>query len=252
MDSGKAITVGVLTPHATTGPEVELPDMAPGRILVEVSRIPAEPATAPGNTPEELRAQARVAVLDEAASVLLPEADVLAFASTGSGYALGYDAESELVEQLRDRWNRPFYSTCLSAVAALRSRNIERVSLVHPPWFGSSLNDLGAEYFRSQRFEVVDARLAELPDDPDDVQPAMVVDWIAQNLSPDAQAVFLGGNGFRAARAIHPLERRTGRLVLEANQVLLWSILRNKGETAHARRHSLHVDVARRIRRQRS
>lgn len=37
--------------------------------------------------------------------------------------------------------------------------------------------------------------------------------------------MFIGGNGFRAARAIGELERRTGRLVLESNQVLLWSIL---------------------------
>jgi maleate isomerase len=38
--------------------------------------------------------------------------------------------------------------------------------------------------------------------------------------------VFLAGNGFRAVRAIEELERHTGRLVLTANQVLLWSILK--------------------------
>lgn len=37
--------------------------------------------------------------------------------------------------------------------------------------------------------------------------------------------MFLSGNGFRAARAVEKLERLTGRLVLEANQVLLWSVL---------------------------
>jgi maleate isomerase len=37
--------------------------------------------------------------------------------------------------------------------------------------------------------------------------------------------VFLGGTGFRAARAIEQLERQTGLTVLQANQVLLWSIL---------------------------
>jgi hypothetical protein len=44
-----------------------------------------------------------------------------------------------------------------------------------------------------------------------------------------AEAVFIGGNGFRAARAVHHLECRTGRLVLEANQVLLWSVLEKAG-----------------------
>ncbi|MFD7155216.1 hypothetical protein ACFV9C_11485 [Kribbella sp. NPDC059898] len=218
MDSGNPITVGVLTPHATAGPEVEL---ARGRIRVELSSTSDSPAI----TADDLRARARPAVLDEAASVLLPTADVLVFASTGSGYALGYDEESALVEELRERWGRPFYSTCLSAVSVLRSRAVEQVSVVHPPWFGDELNELGAEYFRSQGFEVVDARLADLPDE---FQPAMVVEWIAQRLSPGTQAIFLGGNGFRAARAVQPLERRTGCLVLEANQVLLHSILQKE------------------------
>jgi maleate isomerase len=43
------------------------------------------------------------------------------------------------------------------------------------------------------------------------------------------EAVFIAGTGFRAAHAIAELERRTGQLVLEANQVLLWSILAATG-----------------------
>ncbi|WP_427893160.1 hypothetical protein ACQHIV_09780 [Kribbella sp. GL6] len=213
------MTVGVLTPHATAGPEIELPELAPVRVRL------AKTSDKPVTTADELRERARPAVLDEAVSVLLSEVDVLAFASTGSGYALGYDAECALVDGLRERWGRPFYSTCLSTVSALRSREVERVSVVHPPWFGDELNDLGAQYFRHQGFEVVDARLADLPDE---IQPATVVEWIAQRVSPGAQAIFLGGNGFRVARAVRPLERLTGCLVLEANQVLLQSILQEE------------------------
>jgi len=123
----------------------------------------------------------------------------------------------------------PVCASSLSAVLALRSRHVRRISLVHPPWFGRSLHELGAEYFRSQGFEVVEARLADLPDDPSQVEPAMVVEWVTRQLCDRAKAVFIGGNGFRAARAVHHLECRTGRLVLEANQVLLWSVLENTG-----------------------
>lgn len=91
---------------------------------------------------------------------------------------------------------------------------------------------LGGEYFAGLGFEVVEARLAELPDDPDEIEPAMVVEYVARHVSPHAKAVFLGGNGFRAARAVQALEVRTGRLVLEANQVLLWSVLRSLGAPA--------------------
>ncbi len=210
-----------------------MPDMAPGRVRVEVSRMwnaascfsrDAGPVSVDG-----LRTQAGAAVLDEAASALLPAVDVLAVASTSSGYALGHDEEFALVKRLHERWEVPVCAASLSAVSALRSRHVKRISLVHPPWFGPLLNRLGAEYFRSQGFEVVDARLADLPNDPSQIEPDMVVEWVAQHLCHRAEAVFIGGNGLRAAHAIHHLECRTGRLVLEANQVLLWSVLEHAG-----------------------
>jgi maleate isomerase len=64
-----------------------------------------------------------------------------------------------------------------------------------------------------------------LPNDPRRVRPEHVVDWVARHLDDEADAVFLSGNGLRAAGAIEELERVTGQLVLEANQVMLWSIL---------------------------
>lgn len=214
----EVLTVGVLTPHATPGPEVELPAMAPGRIRVEVARIPAD----------ALRPQVAAAVLDAAVSAL-PPVDVLVFASTTTGYALGHDEEFALVTRLHERWGVPVCTASRSAVSALRRRHVERVSLVHPPWFGPGLDELGAEYFRGQGFEVVEVRRADLPDDPSHIEPAMVVRWVVRHLGDRAEAVFLGGNGFRAAHAVDDLERLTGRLVLEANQVLLWSALESVG-----------------------
>jgi maleate isomerase len=242
MDSGEMLSVGVLTPHAAPGPDVEMPNMAPGRVRVEVSRISTASGNAGPTSVDGLRARAGAAVLDEAASALLPAADVLAFASTSSGYALGHDAEFALVKRLHERWQVPVCAASLSAVSALRCRHVKRVSLVHPPWFGSLLNDLGAEYFRSQGFEVVDSRLADLPDDPGQIEPAMVVEWVVRHLCHRAEAVFIGGNGFPAARAIHDLECRTGRLVLAANQVLLWSVLESAGAPVAVRGFGMLFD----------
>jgi len=41
-----------------------------------------------------------------------------------------------------------------------------------------------------------------------------------------AQAVFVGGNGFRSVGVIAALEEELARPVLTANQVLLWGMLR--------------------------
>ena len=122
MDSGEMLTVGVLTPHAAPGPDVEMPAMAPGQIRVEVARtwhtVSCASRNAGSTSTDGLRTQAWAAVLDEAASALLPAVDVLAFASTGSGYALGYDEELALVKRLRERWGVPVCATSLSAVSA--------------------------------------------------------------------------------------------------------------------------------------
>lgn len=229
MKPSNVITVGVLTPHAAEGPRAELQCMAATHVRVHVSRTKnpayAEPLA-------DLVARTTPAVLDEAVSRLPVAAlDVLVFASTSSGYAIGYGEESALVQRLGERWSLPAFATSRSTVAALATYGVQRVSLVHPPWFGSALNELGAEYFRSQGFEVVEALIADLPNDPDRIEPAAVVDWIADHLSPHAEAVVIGGNGFRAARAVQALESRIGRVVIEANQALLRSVLDSVGTT---------------------
>jgi maleate isomerase len=99
------------------------------------------------------------------------------------------------------------------------------VALVHPPWFDDELNDLGAAYFRSQSLDVVSSDSADLPNDPERIEPGAIIESISSRLSDDAEAVFIGGTGFRAARAIEALEERLRRPVLESNQGVLWSIL---------------------------
>ncbi|MGW6195065.1 maleate cis-trans isomerase family protein [Kribbella sp. NPDC055110] len=225
MKPGNVITVGVLTPHAAEGTRAEMRCMAATHVSVHVSRT-GEPPTSLA----DLAARTAPAVLDEAVSRLpIAALDVLVLASTSSGYAIGYDAESALVQRLGERWSLPAFATSGSTVTALTAYDVQRVSLIHPPWFGSELNELGTEYFRSQGFEVVEALIADLPNDPDRIEPASVVDWISNQVSPRAEAVVIGGNGFRAARAVQALENSIGRVVLEANQVLLRSVLDSAG-----------------------
>lgn len=129
--------------------------MAPGQVVTRLSRIPAPGASvaAPGTpptSPSGLRALTSPSVLDEAASAFAPgSVDVLGYASTSSGYTLGFEAERAMLERLSQRWNLPGAGTSLSAVAAMRALAVERVALVHPPWFADELNGLGASYFRS-------------------------------------------------------------------------------------------------------
>ena len=231
MTDDRVISIGVLTPHAAAGPEVELPDMAPGRVVTRIARIeaPGGDALTPGEpptSPSGLLALTVPSALDDAAAAFAGgSVDAIGYASTSTGYAIGPDAEAAMLERLSQRWSLPVAGTSLSAGAALRALDVGRVALVHPPWFDDELNNLGSMYFRSQGFDVVSSESADLANHPSLIEPGAIVDWICRNLDDDAQGVFIGGSGFRAARAIEALEERLERPVIESNQVLLWSIL---------------------------
>jgi maleate isomerase len=120
-------------------------------------------------------------------------------------------------------------------VRALRVLDVERVALIGAPWFEPEFNELGAEYFRSQGFDVVSSTSADLSQDPSRIEPAAVHEWTRRHVGDDAEAVFIGGNGFRAAGAIEGLEAALGRPVLTSNQVLLWSILSQVAATVTVR-----------------
>jgi maleate isomerase len=218
------LRIAVLTPHATPGPENEFPAMAPGRLVVHVVRVGGDDD--PPIKPAVLRALTTPAVLGEAAERLRSDSiDAVAYASTTSAYAIGFVTETAMTSQLAERLGVPVVATCASAVRALSALDVERVALVGAPWFDTELNELGTAYFRSQGFEVISSRSAELSQDPGRIEPAAVYEWTSQHVEDEAEAIFIGGNGFRAARAIEQLESAIDRPVLTSNQVLLWNLL---------------------------
>lgn len=243
---GDLLTVGVVTPHAAAGPELELPAMTSGRVATVVFRTgsPSGASRAPlGAVPSAhvgLRASTEPAEIDRAAVSLRGRTlAAVAHASTTAGYVIGHRDEAAAVERLSQRFGVPAVASCAAAAAALRTNRVGRVQLVHPLWFDDTFDELGAAYFRGQGFDAVVTKAVGLPGDPARVEPEDVVDWVEHHVADRAEAVFLAGNGFRAAGAVAELERRTGRLVLEANQVLLWAILAATGAgwdvTGHGR-----------------
>ena len=229
------IRIGVLTPHGVPGPEVEFAAMAPGRLTVRVVRITGT-TDAGGSggpvSPADLATLATAPSLDRAAGHLLTDpVEVIGYASTTSAYAVGFDGEMAMVLRLSRLTGRPVAATCASAVHALRVLQVERVALVGAPWFAPGLNELGAAYFAGQGFGVVSSVSAGLPQEPRAVEPAAVCEWVSRHVADAAQAVFIGGNGFRASGAIEALEKAIGRPVLTSNQVLLWQLLAQAGDT---------------------
>ncbi len=225
------LTVGIVTPHAAAGPEVELPAMTRGRVATVLSWTgsPPQPSRVPQTGPPahaDLRASTEFDALDRAAVTFGDRTlAAVAHASTTSGYIIGHREEAALVERLSQRFDVPAVASCATAATALRTHGVERVQLVHPPWFDDEFDDLGTAYFRGQGFDAVVTKGVGLPKDPTRVKPQRVIDWVENHVKDQAEAIFLAGNGFRVAGAVEQLELRTGRLILEANQTLLWGVL---------------------------
>lgn len=154
---------------------------------------------------------------------------MIGYASTSSAYASGLEAEVAVVSRLSRRLGVPVAATGASCVQALRVLRVARVALVHPPWFDVAPNELGAVYFETQGFDVVSSESAALPRDPNRIEATEVCEWTSRHVADDAEAVFIGGNGFWAAGAIAALEDAIDRPVLTSNQLLLWNLLRQAG-----------------------
>ena len=222
IPSAAVISLGVLTPHATPGPEVEFAAMAPGRVIARVARVGrADPTDAAA-----LRTLATPAHLNQAADELRTDPiHAIGYASTTSAYVIGSEAETALVARLVKHTGLPVASTGAAALHALRVLGSERIALIGAPWFGPDYDRLGAAYFRSQGVDVVTVASADLPKDPEAIEPTAVFDWAVRHVSDAAEAVFIGGNGFRTAAAVDAIEAAIDRPVLSANQVLLWRLL---------------------------
>lgn len=220
------IKIGVLTPHAAVGPEAEFAAMAPGRLVTRMARIQDQRQSGDPATAAALASLTAPALLDRGVDMLLADQiEVIGYASTTTAYVLGVDAEQAMVTRLAQRSRLPVVATCSAAADALRTLQVQRVALFGAPWFAPEFNELGAGCFASQGFEVVCSTSAELTPDPNAIEAGAVTDWIASHVPDAAEAVYIGGNGFRTVGAIEPLEQALDLPVLTANQVLLWQLL---------------------------
>jgi maleate isomerase len=227
------VRIGVLTPHADVGPESELQAMAPPGVAIHAARVPFGGMAAGGAMDPTIplvpvRAFAEPPRVDNAAELLAAAPlNAIAYGFTSSAYLIGVEGEAEMIARLERRTRGiPVVAACQAAMEGLRVLGAKLIALVDPPWFDAELNGLGRRYYESAGFEVVYSAPCGLPSDQAKITPADLHAWVSEHVSTDADAVVLGGNGFRAVGTIAALEVDLGRPVVTANQALLWAALR--------------------------
>jgi maleate isomerase len=228
------VRIGVLVPHADIGPESELRAMAPSVMAIHGTRVPFGAMAAGGVMDPTIplapvRAFAEPPHVDDAAELLAAAPlHAIVYGFTSSAYVIGVEGEAEMIARLERRTRGiPVVAACGASVEGLRVLSARRIALVDPPWFDNELNELGRGYYESAGFEVVYSAPCGLPSDQTKITPADLHTWVSEHVSiTNADAIVIGGNGFRAVGAIAALEEDLGRPVVTANQALLWAALR--------------------------
>jgi maleate isomerase len=183
---------------------------------------------------EPVRAFSQPPYIDEAAKLLAAApVSVIAYVFTGSSYTNGPADDRALADRLSERAHGiPVVVTCRAAVLGLRAVGASKIAVVNPPWFSDELTKLGAEYFTDEGFDVIHASSTDFSGGQMEVHPGQLYQWCRTKTPADADAVFVGGNGFRAIGTIAALEEDLRKPVLTANQVAFWNALRVAGVLA--------------------
>jgi maleate isomerase len=219
---GSRARIGVLTPDFDPVPESEITAMAPRGISVHSSRIPRRP---------QARGYTEAPYADDAVDRLAELAPpVVLFGYSSSSYVIGRQEENAL----RTRLERKIAGTTLilptlATVAALRALKLNRIAIMHPPWFSADMSANGERYYQGHGFDVVRCERLMPTRTFTEVQPAEVFERASALVRSEAEALVIAGNGLRVVGTIAALEAELDRPVVTANQVLLWAALRHLG-----------------------
>ncbi|RCV57777.1 maleate cis-trans isomerase family protein [Marinitenerispora sediminis] len=172
-------------------------------------------------------------VLAEGARTLREQGiDAIVWACTSGSFVFGWEGAARQVAGVREVAGVPASSTSFAFVNAVRHLGLGRVAVAatYPDdvaqRFVEFLRDGGIEVASmSSRGIVTAAEVGTLP-------PADVLDFVARNDHPDAEAVLVPDTALHSAGILDDLERRLGKPVLTANQVSVWEGLRLAGETS--------------------
>jgi maleate isomerase len=245
-----AVRIGLLVPHADVGPESEMHAMAPRGVCIHAARVPfGAMGSGGGMDPtiplEPVRRFAEPPELDDAAELLAAAPlHVIAYGFTSSAYVIGARGEADMVRRLSRRTRGiPIVTACAAAVDALHALDARRITIFDPPWFDAQLVGRGRAYYQDAGFDVADATACELPSDQAAITPDALHQLIVDHAPADADAIVVGGNGFRAVGTIAALEADLHRPVLTANQVLLWAALRAAGTRPRVDHYGRIFDV---------
>ena len=168
--------------------------------------------------------------------LLEPREEVLAFdpvalswACTSGSFIFGPEGARRQVGEIEKAYDIPSSSTSLSFLRALDHLGIERVAVraTYPEdvarMFGDFVETVGVSVQSVECLHIITGV------EVGTLQPDRVIDFVASSTPPDIDAVLVPDTAMATAAFLDDLEEAAGRVVLTANQVTMWDVLRMAG-----------------------
>lgn len=154
--------------------------------------------------------------------------DFIVYACTGGSLLEGPGHDTRISARITEITGVPATTISTASRLALATLGMRRLSVCTP--YQDSMTEKVAEYLDASGYEVVSlaGRRKEdnlaIGNDPLDE----IIDFVADNTAPESDGVFLSCTNWRTTDVCQPIEDRTGKPVVTANQA-----------TARATRHTL-------------
>ncbi|MGH3878704.1 MAG: maleate cis-trans isomerase family protein [Actinophytocola sp.] len=213
--------VGVVAPF-DFALDRELWRWAPDDISLYVTRLPFVPVPVTVEMAAELSDPERVR--RATADVLAPEPLVVTYACASASFVGGKNGEHALTQSMVDAGAPRATTTSGGLIEALGMLGLRRIAVVTP--YIDSVTDRLLTYLAEYGIEVVSSVGLGLLDHIWKVGYAEIVQAVTTVDVPEADGLFISCTNVPTYDIIGPLERWLNKPVLTANQVTMWSALR--------------------------
>lgn len=220
--------LGILVPSKIMAIEPEFNRMAPEGVSCHYHRFAFRGGSRPDEVVERL-SNAKQFVGDAAEMITHVQPTVVAMTGTGVSFIGGHDYDQDLIRMMKERnGNLPTTTTSTSAIEALRTLGITKVSMAMP--YLEKVARTAVKFVEDSGFQVLNAHWLnknslEIPrlSNEEQYQLARVVDL------PESEALFMPCVDLHTLDLIDKLENDLQKPVITSNQATLWNMLRLAG-----------------------
>jgi len=241
---GERARIGMFIVGSEVVPEAEWQAMVPPGVSVHAARV-----TAPTPWASWRADRQGVDLSDDLArgchQFAAMQLSAVVIGHTSSSVVGGKGWDEAVTAEMREILgsSAPVSTNGMDTIAGLKAVGAKRPFLVAPAWFGDTAVEAAVRYYSEHGFDPA-GHIRYDPGErwrhlaPEDLYAHGIA--VAQEITPlyrqivaacppDADAVFIGGTGFRCVAIIEAIEEALGRPVVTANQASLWRGLRLGG-----------------------